>query len=90
MNMGRGLGKSGQDTQSRIMFIARRKRKFGIPTNEPLHELQLLARIVEQDIVIIFGRHGGDRKTVGVSEKTLVRLHLAILGLKEGPRLYEI
>ena len=55
--MGCGLGESGQDIQNRIMFITRWKCKFGIPTNGPLREFWLFARIVEQVINIIFGWH---------------------------------
>ena len=62
MNMGRGLGESGQDVRNRIMFMARRKRKFGILTNGPLHIFGLFSRIVEQVIDGIFGRHGNGHR----------------------------
>ena len=51
MDMGCGLGESGQDIQNRI--ITRRKGMHDIPMNGPLRPL--FARIVERVIDIIFG-----------------------------------
>jgi len=75
---GYGLGESGQGIQHRIIFITRRKRKFGTPTNGYLHGFRLLARIVEQVVSIIFSRQGnGHRKTVGVFEGTLLAVFIS-------------
>jgi len=74
-------GESCQDIQHRIIFITKRKGKFGIPTNGLLHVFQLLARIVEQ---IISRQGNGHRKTAGVFEVTVVSLHLAIMALSKG------
>ena len=92
MNMGRGLGESGQYNQNRIMFITTRKRKFGIPTNDPLHEFRLLPGIVEQVIDIIFGRHGnGHRKTSEFPKELLSVFTWRYMTLcKEGLQLFLI
>lgn len=87
MNMGRGPGESGQYIHIRIMFMTRRKCKFRIPTNGPLHEFRLLARIVEQ---VVSRQGNGYRKTAGVSEGTPARLHLAVHGLEEGLQLFVV
>ena len=77
---------------SHLIFITRRKCKFGIPRTDPgLHGFRLLARIVEQVVSVIFNRQGyGHRKRVGLFEGSLASLHLAVYGLKQGVQFFVI